>query len=147
MRGNKALLVTQSILCILTGAALIAADLSIYLEGSALKATDPMADIYSAEAVAERAVFILPLFIITVIVTIVCAVLGVRDKKADKPATGIDIKKNNPEDSIQGGALNVIRGVIVAAALLFIIAGILNGSMQDVLIKATKICTECIGLG
>ena len=147
MRGNKALLVTQSILCILTGAALIAADLSIYLEGSALKATDPMADIYSAEAVAERAVFVLPLFIITVIVTIVCAVLGIRDKKADKPASGIDIKKNSPDEGIPGVMVNVIRVVLLAAALMFIIAGILNGSLQDVLIKATKICTECIGLG
>ncbi len=147
MRGNKALLVTQSIFCILTGAALIAADLSIYLEGSALKASDPMAEIYSAEAVAERAVFVLPLFTATVILTIVCAALGVRDNKADKPASDIDIKKNSPEEGIPGSVANVIRVVLLAAALIFIIAGILNGSMQDVLIKATKICTECIGLG
>ena len=147
MRGNKALLVTQSILCILTGAALIAADLSIYLEGSALKAEDPMAEIYSAEAISERAVFVLPLFIVTVLVTIVCAVLGIRDKKADKPASGIDIKKNRAEEGISGSMANVIRVFLLAAALMFIIVGILNGSLQDVLIKATKICTECIGLG
>lgn len=37
--------------------------------------------------------------------------------------------------------------VLYAAALLLIAAGILNGGMRDVLIKAINICTECIGLG
>jgi hypothetical protein len=31
--------------------------------------------------------------------------------------------------------------------LLFIVLGIVNGGMADVLNKAIKICTECIGLG
>ncbi len=34
---------------------------------------------------------------------------------------------------------------LLAAAL--IILGVLNGGMRDVLIKAVRICTECIGLG
>ena len=41
----------------------------------------------------------------------------------------------------------VLRAVLLLLAVAMIVAGILNGSMQDVLIKATKICTECIGLG
>ena len=39
------------------------------------------------------------------------------------------------------------RIVILAVAVLFIIEGISNGGMSDVLIKAINICTECIGLG
>lgn len=39
------------------------------------------------------------------------------------------------------------RILLYAAALLLIAAGILNGGMRDVLIKAINICTECIGLG
>ncbi|MBQ8079164.1 MAG: thioredoxin [Oscillospiraceae bacterium] len=35
----------------------------------------------------------------------------------------------------------------MAAAILFIVIGIFNGSMKDVLVKAIKICTECVGLG
>ena len=35
--------------------------------------------------------------------------------------------------------------LILAAGL--IAAGILNGGLKDVLIKAINICTECIGLG
>lgn len=41
----------------------------------------------------------------------------------------------------------VIRCVVLAVAILFIVLGILNGGIDDVLGKAIRICTECIGLG
>ena len=41
----------------------------------------------------------------------------------------------------------VTRYVILAAAVCLIVLGIFNGGMKDVLSKAVKICTECIGLG
>ena len=41
----------------------------------------------------------------------------------------------------------VIRAVLLVAAGLMIVAGMLNGGMWDVLVKAINICTECIGLG
>lgn len=40
-----------------------------------------------------------------------------------------------------------VRGLILAVGLLFILLGISNGGMADVLGKAIRICTECIGLG
>lgn len=40
-----------------------------------------------------------------------------------------------------------VRGVIAVLAVTFIILGIFNEGMRDVLIKAIAICTECIGLG
>jgi len=40
-----------------------------------------------------------------------------------------------------------IRIALIVAAIVLIIAGILNGGMADVLAKAVNICTECIGLG
>ena len=40
-----------------------------------------------------------------------------------------------------------IRLILLVAAIVLIIAGILNGGMADVLTKAINICTECIGLG
>ena len=39
------------------------------------------------------------------------------------------------------------QAVLIAAAVVFIVLGIFNGSMQDVLVKASAICTECIGMG
>jgi len=41
----------------------------------------------------------------------------------------------------------VLRTVLLTAALLFVIYGILAGGTADVLTKAINICTECIGLG
>ncbi len=40
-----------------------------------------------------------------------------------------------------------IRGGILAVAVIFVVLGVLNGGMDDVLGKAIRICTECIGLG
>ncbi len=36
---------------------------------------------------------------------------------------------------------------LFAAAAVLIVLGVLNGGAQDVLAKAVKICSECIGLG
>lgn len=46
-----------------------------------------------------------------------------------------------------GHYVYILRGAILIAAVVFIILGITNGSMNDVLGKAVQICTECIGLG
>ncbi len=41
----------------------------------------------------------------------------------------------------------VIRGVLFAVAITFIILGVLNGGAAEVLYKAVNICKECIGIG
>ena len=41
----------------------------------------------------------------------------------------------------------LLQAVIIAVAAVLIIAGVFNGSAQDVLYKAITICTECVGLG
>ncbi len=43
--------------------------------------------------------------------------------------------------------VNIPRAILLIAALALIVAGVLNGGMYDVLVKAINICTECIGLG
>lgn len=37
--------------------------------------------------------------------------------------------------------------VLLAAAILMIVLGAINGGALDVLAKAVRICSECIGLG
>lgn len=44
-------------------------------------------------------------------------------------------------------SIAVVRIAILSVALLFIVLGAMNGGLQDMLSKAIKICTECIGLG
>ena len=41
----------------------------------------------------------------------------------------------------------IVRFLILAVAIIFVAVGVFNGGMSDVLQKAVKICTECIGLG
>ena len=47
----------------------------------------------------------------------------------------------------EGHATLLVRCAVLVLAIVFIIVGIFNGGMADVLGKAVRICTECIGLG
>lgn len=51
------------------------------------------------------------------------------------------------ENEYEGHTVLLVRLAIIAVAVTFIILGITNGGMADVLGKAVRICTECIGLG
>ena len=51
------------------------------------------------------------------------------------------------EERRQAGRLRRVRIALLVIAVGFIVAGILNGSAEDVLIKAIHLCTECVGLG
>lgn len=52
-----------------------------------------------------------------------------------------------PEPLGEGHAKLVVRLAVLAIGITFVILGIFNGGMADVLGKAVRICTECIGLG
>ena len=65
------------------------------------------------------------------------------ERKAGKPAGKAACAPPAAELKNAG----VIRAAVVVAAAAFILAGVLNGSARDVLIKAIHICTECVGLG
>lgn len=43
--------------------------------------------------------------------------------------------------------LTPLRLVLYVIAIVFIVLGVMNGGLRDVLVKAINICTECIGLG
>ena len=40
-----------------------------------------------------------------------------------------------------------LRAGLYGLAALLVALGVLNGGLNDVLVKAINICTECIGLG
>ena len=46
-----------------------------------------------------------------------------------------------------GTGLSLVRGLLLGLAAALILEGVRNGGLRDMLIKATNICTECIGLG
>lgn len=121
-----------------------------------------ISDIYSREIVAERFGRIRWSVWIWLILLMVSLFLNSKerineDKKHRECCTLI---KNAPlkkkEAQAQNGAIssesqkkrqNAIRIIGFVVAVLLIVAGITNGGMFDVFVKAVNICTECIGLG
>ena len=61
--------------------------------------------------------------------------------------TGAFAPQDEPAKPTRPKLVWCIRGAILLVALTFIVLGICNGGMADVLSKAINICTECIGLG
>lgn len=141
------LIIVQSVLCALSAITLIAAVLMIYIEGSAAKSADPMANVYSVDAIADKAVFVLPVLAASIIVTIICAIAKVKAPGSNRAIGKILIRNNSEDGRISPTSVNLIRCVILLIAVIFIIIGIFNGSLKDVFIKASNICTGCLGLG
>ena len=139
---KKTVLILQTVVWILLAAALAAAAVVLFADGSARKAENPMESIYTPKAVAEKLTLIAPLFFCAVGLTVLGLVLGVRDENAGKP-----VKMRMKPAKTQVKHKGLVQAVLVVAAAALILAGILNGSARDVLIKAITICSECIGLG
>ena len=140
MKNNRIFLIIQSILCLLLAALLIIAVIGIYRSGSAARAENPLAWIFTREIVAERFRPIAPLFFAAVVLTAVGLILGVKDENGLKP-----VKSGKVENRAPVG--KTLRTVLLIAAVVLIVAGVFNGSARDVFSKAVKICTECVGLG
>lgn len=94
MTEKKLYLILQSVLCVLLVILLMTAALSIYREGKAQKAEDPMASIYSREKTAEKFRPIAPLFFGAIGLTVAGWVLAVKDENADKPVQDAELTRN-----------------------------------------------------
>ncbi len=147
MAKKKFFLALQSVLCVITAIMLIIAALSIFFEGVAIRVDNPMAEIYTVEGIVKRVVPVIPIIVAAVAVTIISSFLKIRDDAADRPVMNIDIQKNTSDRMPATDKLKKIRLLVFVAAIICIVVGFYNGSMMDVFIKASKICTECIGLG
>ncbi len=56
-------------------------------------------------------------------------------------------RSKNEKQTKNGKVILITRVAILTISICFIIIGICNGQMGEVLSKAAKLCTECIGLG
>ncbi|MBR1708907.1 MAG: hypothetical protein IJ719_08780 [Clostridia bacterium] len=70
------------------------------------------------------------------------ATARIREEKAE----GVTRVTETPGPQ-KGNNARILRVALLVAAVVLIVAGILNGSARDVLYKAITICTECVGLG
>ncbi len=64
---------------------------------------------------------------------------SIKENGAPKAGTAAKKTSKNP--------VLIARYVILGVSVLLVVLGIFNGGVADVLSKAVKICTECIGLG
>ena len=141
-----AYLILQAVVWVLLAVLICAQAVGIYREGAARRADDPLASIYTSEAVAEKLTLLAPLFLFAVGLTAGGLLAGAKAEGTEKPARAARVrpKMNAQKQSKHQGA---VRAAILAAAVAFIIVGALNGGALDVLSKAIQICSECVGLG
>ena len=145
MTKRKVYLIVQAVLCVLLVVLLCAAAVAIYAEGSARKAENPLESVYTPQNVSEWLAWLLPLLLFGIVLALFGVAHGIRDERADRPASASCPMRNIPVPSMPGR--NAVRIVLFAAAAVLILLGVLNGSLQDILYKAINICSECIGLG
>jgi hypothetical protein len=140
---KRILLILMAAVCILLAVFLAAGAVLIYREGMIRKAADPLENVYTPEEAVKVFAAAVPLFLAFLALLVICLAVGVKDPEADRP--------KGPSGPVKPAAESkqktMIQAAVVVAAVALIIAGILNGSAGDVLIKAIHICTECIGLG
>ena len=145
MKKRKIYQIILAAVSILLAALLCASAVSVYLEGSARRAENPLENIYTREIAAEKLTLIAPVFLLFIILLFAGLLPGLRkEKKTGHTGTGSEAPAVRKGEEKKKKALQT---VVVVTAVILIIAGILNGSAYDVLIKAITICSECIGLG
>ena len=148
MKKRKIYQIILAAVSILLAALLCASAVSVYLEGSARRAKNPLENIYTPGIAAEKLTRIAPLFLLFIILLFAGLLPGLRKEKKERKAGSAGTGSEPPAVRNGNGKKNgALQTVVVVTAVILIIAGILNGSAYDVLIKAITICTECIGLG
>ena len=146
MKESKAYLFVESALCVLLAGWLAASAIRMYMEGAAVQASGELFHyIFTREKVAAALRPMAPLFLVFIGTTVSGWLLGVKDEAymartiSPLPAKAV---------SQEGGRVPlIVRTAVLALAVAFIVLGILNGGLEDVLTKANAICMECVGLG
>ena len=94
MTEKKLYLILQSVLCVLLVILLSVSAVSIYREGRARKAENPMEWIYTRETVGEKFGLIAPLFFGAIGLTAAGWILSVKDDSADGPVRDAEIARD-----------------------------------------------------
>ena len=158
MDKKKILLYINAALYSLWAILMVGSAISIYCKGAAYQAQGhPEAWIFTREKALSAFGVCAPVLALAVVVTVICVVKGYRDEKQDKPVADPDLiniykkeraaERDAHAEDAKAKKLRAVKIAILAIAVVFVIAGIFNGSMEDMLIKAINICTECVGLG
>ncbi|MBQ3702847.1 MAG: hypothetical protein II885_08825 [Oscillospiraceae bacterium] len=106
------------------------------------------------EMIGSLAVHVFPWIILGLMCLIVATLLQGKSIQRELDAIQARIKeekaagiKAEPKDIKTAPDYTKLRRLLLFLAVVFIVAGIFNGSMTAVINKAIRICTECVGLG
>lgn len=106
------------------------------------------------EMITSLAVHTFPWIIAGLACLVVSALLQGKSIQREYDAILLRIKEEKaagitaePKEKTPAPDYKRLRMILLALAVIFIIAGIVNGSMTAVVNKAIRICTECVGLG
>lgn len=146
MTEKKAYLFVESLLCALLAGWLAVSAIRMYVEGAAIQASGELFySIFTREKVAAALQPMVPLFLVFIGTTVSGWLLGVKDEPSMVRTISPLPYKAVPQEG--GRVPLVVRTAGLALAVAFIVLGVLNGGLEDVLIKANAICMECVGLG
>ena len=131
-----------SIVLVIAGICLIAGVLTIYFSGDHPFSRESVAATFSGIS------FPVYLCMAMTLINILWELISPTEET--KPQ-GKKIARKTSEDNIDIDVdekkYRPYRNAIIVAAVIFIVAGLINGGTIAVLAKAINICTECIGLG
>ena len=128
---------------------LTAAGVVLYLRGSAAVQAHTAETIFTREQVSQALrPFLIPALVLAALLIAAAAAHagapdGASSASRSLTAAARDAKSVSAYRGMSAGWLWLC--LLAAAALIG--AGVLNGGLRDVLVKAVNICTECIGLG
>lgn len=116
MTRTKVYLILQAALCLLLVALLSVSAVSIYREGAARKAEQPLEPIYTREIAAEKFAPIAPVFFAAIGLMIAGWVLGAKDEGAEKPVRDAELIRDltvarvvQPSDAMRRARKNQVR--------------------------------------
>lgn len=98
--------------------------------------------------IGNMLLFILPWVIAAFLIAIAASLLCKRSVIREMDFMKCSAEQRKPAVPTEKGShVNMIRGILLVLSVTFIVLGVMNGGLYDVLVKAINICTECIGLG
>ena len=122
-----------------------AALLSLYIGGMVARTVgDPLAPIFTRANLARAFTPVLPVLAAAAVLTVVCLFA---DRKGTKGTDSSVPLRKKPEPVPEERRTSAVRIVLICAAAVLIVLGVLNGGLRDVLVKAVNLCRECVGLG